>query len=73
MAKENIHVVFHTPFFSVTYGVNSKEQKSIVKTFLQNLYQVNVDQILTAVLNEYTDYRQTGENKMVNRDTLLAI
>lgn len=59
--------------FPVTYGVNSKEQRSIVRTFLRNIYNVNVDQILTAVMNEYTDYRHTGENKMVNRDTLLAI
>lgn len=59
--------------FLVTYGVNSKEQRSIVRTFLRNIYNVNVDQILTAVMNEYTDYRHTGENKMVNRDTLLAI
>ena len=57
----------------MTYGVNSKEQRSIVRTFLRNIYNVNVDQILTAVMNEYTDYRHTGENKMVNRDTLLAI
>jgi neuroligin len=60
-------------FFSVTYGVNSKEQRSIVRTFLQNIYQVNIDQIVTAVMNEYTDYRHTGENKMTNRDTLLDI
>ncbi len=57
----------------MTYGVNSQEQRSIVKNFLQNIYHVNVEQILTAVLNEYTDYRQAGENKMVNRDTLLDI
>ena len=44
-----------------------------MRTFLRNIYNVNVDQILTAVMNEYTDYRHTGENKMVNRDTLLAI
>ena len=61
------------PFFLVTYGVNSKEQRSIVRDFLKNIYNVNVDQILTAVMNEYTDYRHTGENKMVNRDTLLSI
>ena len=60
-------------FISVTYGVNSKEQRSIVRTFLQNIYQVNIDQIVTAVMNEYTDYRHTGENKMTNRDTLLDI
>ena len=57
----------------MTYGVNSKEQRNIVKSFLRNIYNVNVDQVLTAVMNEYTDYRHTGENKMVNRDTLLAI
>lgn len=57
----------------MTYGVNSKEERSIVKNFLKDIYKVNVEQILTAVMNEYTDYRQTGENKMVNRDTLLAI
>ena len=44
-----------------------------MRDFLKNIYNVNVDQILTAVMNEYTDYRHTGENKMVNRDTLLAI
>ena len=44
-----------------------------MRTFLQNIYQVNIDQIVTAVMNEYTDYRHTGENKMTNRDTLLDI
>ena len=43
--------------FPVTYGVGSKEQRSIVRTFLRNIFNVNVDQILTAVMNEYTDYR----------------
>ena len=44
-----------------------------MRTFLQNLYHVNIDEIVTAVMNEYTDYRHTGENKMINRDTLLDI
>ena len=58
----------------MTYGVNSKEQRSIVKSFLKNIYHdINIDQILTAVMNEYTDYRHTGEDKMVNRKTLLDI
>ena len=65
---------FHLfPASLVTYGVNSKEQRSIVRTFLKNIYNVNIDQIVTAVMNEYTDYRHTGENKMTNRDTLLDI
>jgi hypothetical protein len=68
----NLMISFFPPLL-VTYGVNSKEQRSIVKTFLRNVYNVNVDQILTAVMNEYTDYRHTGENKLINRDTLLSI
>ena len=52
---------FHLfPASLVTYGVNSKEQRSVVRTFLQNIYNVNIDQIVTAVMNEYTDYRHTG-------------
>ena len=44
-------------------------------TYYKNprIYSLTFFQILTAVMNEYTDYRHTGENKMVNRDTLLAI
>jgi hypothetical protein len=45
------------PFFAATYGVSSKEQKKIVREFLKYTYKVNVDQIQTAVMNEYIDYR----------------
>ena len=45
-----------------------------MKTFLKNIFNVDVEQVLTAVMNEYTDYRQTDEeNKIMNRDTLLSI
>ena len=58
----------------VTYGISAIEQKGIVKTFLKNIFNVDVEQVLTAVMNEYTDYRQTDEeNKIMNRDTLLSI
>lgn len=59
----------------MTYGVSNGEQRSIVKSFLRNVYNVDVEQILTAVMNEYTDHRQsTGdENKIANRDTILSI
>ena len=40
-----------------TYGVSSKEQRKIVREFLKWTYKVNVDQIQTAVMNEYIDYR----------------
>ena len=59
---------------SVTYGISAEEQRKIVKTFLKNIFNVDVEQVLTAVMNEYTDYRQTDdENKILNRDTLLSI
>ena len=59
---------------SVTYGISAPEQRNIVKTFLKNIFNVDVEQVLTAVMNEYTDYRQTDdENKILNRDTLLSI
>ena len=59
--------------FPVTYGVNSREQKSIVRNFLQSIVKGDIDVILNAVMNEYTDPMHSGENKMVNRDTLLSI
>jgi hypothetical protein len=40
-----------------TYGVSSKEQRKIVREFLKHTYKVNVEQIQTAVMNEYIDYR----------------
>ena len=43
--------------FAATYGVSSKEQKKIVREFLKYTYKVNVEQIQTAVMNEYIDYR----------------
>jgi hypothetical protein len=59
---------------SVTYGISATEQRNIVKTFLKNIFNVDVEQVLTAVMNEYTDYRHTDdENKILNRDTLLSI
>ena len=61
-------------FIAVTYGISAEEQRKIVKTFLKNIFNVDVEQVLTAVMNEYTDYRQTDdENKILNRDTLLSI
>ena len=58
----------------MTYGVNSREQKSIVRIFLKSIFKGDIDLILNAVMNEYTDPMQySGENKMVNRDTLLSI
>ena len=60
--------------FSVTYGVNADNRTKIIKGFLRNIYNVQVEPILTAVMNEYTDYRQTDdENKIVNRDLILSI
>ena len=38
-------------FSSVTYGVSSTEQKGIVKSFLKNVYKVDVEQLLTAGKN----------------------
>ena len=35
-------------FVAVTYGVSSKEQESIVKSFLKNIFKVDVEQLLTA-------------------------
>ena len=61
-------------YIVVTYGISAEEQRKIVKTFLKNIFNVDVEQVLTAVMNEYTDYRQTDdENKILNRDTLLSI
>ena len=37
--------------------MSSKEQRKIVREFLKWTYKVNVDQIQTAVMNEYIDYR----------------
>ena len=66
----NFTVYFVSSHLIVTYGISAIEQKSIVKTFLKNIFNVDVEQVLTAVMNEYTDYRQTDEeNKIMNRDT----
>ena len=35
----------------MTYGVSSTEQKGIVKSFLKNVYKVDVEQLLTAGKN----------------------
>lgn len=34
--------------FAVTYGVSSNEQEGIVKSFMKNIYKVDVEQLLTA-------------------------
>ena len=70
----SIIILFVFTNISVTYGISAPEQRNIVKTFLKNIFNVDVEQVLTAVMNEYTDYRQTDdENKILNRDTLLSI
>jgi hypothetical protein len=56
--KDNLSLkLFSIGFFLATYGVSSKEQKKIVREFLKYTYKVNVEQIQTAVMNEYIDYR----------------
>ena len=68
---------FHLfPAFTATYGVTDTEQRNILRSLLESEYGVQgevKEQIVKMVYNEYTDFQQLREDKLVNLRMLLDI
>ena len=64
-----------------TYGLRKSEQEDILLRYFKNVfiknhemdYDDDTKNLLTMVLNEYTDYRSSNPSSADNRDTLLEI
>ena len=66
---------FHLfPAYTTTYGLTDTEQRDILRSLLESEYGAQGElreQIVKMVYNEYRDFQQTREDKMVNLRMLL--